>query len=136
MALFNRQPPASELDRNEDAPAPEPPRRSLVPVSALPPERRRLGIFDHDDDNAQDVDFLKQIARQAERVEPAANLSRSPGRVESVGAGDDLDVFRDLAAPAPRPAVMATVHVPEIEISDLLDDLGTTAAALRLRRAA
>ena len=122
-----------DADRDDELTERQPPRQSLVPASARRPERQRLNIFT-DEDDGQDLDFLKAIARQAETATPAAPSTSSAATGER--AGDHLEVFRELAPAVERPKVMTTVRVPEIEMADLLDELSTMAAALRLRRAA
>jgi hypothetical protein len=137
MRLFNQRNRDEEF---EDTTAErEPPRRSFVPASALPPERNRLGIFDSSEEaDREDIDFLTAIARQAERTATTPPSRLRPQDVRHDVPADDrgLDVFREFAPVFERSQVLQTVRVPDVELGDLLDELATTAAALRLRRAA
>jgi hypothetical protein len=137
MALFGSR--SRDEDQDEET-AGEPPRRSFVPASALPPERNRLGIFDSEDDDDQaDVEFLTAVAREAERAAAATprDTHGAPNRTASVRMDDErMKVFTDLAPVAERNPVMRTVRLPDVELADLLEELATTSAALRLRRAA
>ncbi len=76
-------------------------------------------------------ELLRELARQVD-------LSRStrPAPEEPRPDVDPrMQVFLDTA---PEPATRRSVHlhVPDVEIDDLVEELATTAAALRARRAA
>ena len=108
--------------------------------NACADNRQRLGIFDTtDDEDREDLAFLTTIARQAEReatttAEPKPAGSR---RVEMKALDEGaLEVFREFAPERERNQVMRTVRVPDVQLGDLLEELATTASALRLRRAA
>ena len=137
MSLFSKN--RDEKLEYEDEVEREPPRRSFVPASALAPERKRLGIFDSsEEDDREDLDFLTAVAREAERA--AATVREPLGAPASVGTVrlDDhrMKVFEEMAPVVERNPVMRTVVIPDIELGELLDELATTASALRLRRAA
>jgi hypothetical protein len=53
-----------------------------------------------------------------------------------VKAQDQLDVFREIQTERPRPRVLEAVSIEDVEMDDLVEQLATTAAALRQRRAA
>ncbi len=111
-----------------------------VPASARSPERYRFadppaeGEVEEDD---EDIEFLSALARQAEREAAATREVRpAPARRFNVLADTTLDVFRDTNVEQPRPRVLRNIVVEPVEMDDLLEQLSTTAAALRRRRAA
>jgi hypothetical protein len=121
---------------------------ALLPVSSKAPEVQRFTQEDdHDDD--QDLEFLNQIASQI-AVEQARARADQQGRTENpkprplpspprvVRDGDEaLQVFRETAVIADDDdRARLAKRVPPVVIGDLIDDLETTAAALRHRKAA
>lgn len=117
---------------------------ALFPASAKAPEAQRFEPLDEDDE--QDLEFLQRIASQvaleeqraraaaAEAANPKPRPLPSPPRV----VRDDeevLQVFREsIIEPDQRSEL--SKRVAHVEIGELLDDLATTAAALRRRKAA
>jgi hypothetical protein len=116
-----------------------------VPASARSPELARLiSLPDEDDADPdapdEDVEFFASLVKEVER-KPAAETPRSQPapRIEHVFAAADeekLNVFRQMQAEETRIRTSETLGVPDAELDDLLEDLSTTAAALRRRRAA
>lgn len=144
MALFSRKRHEDE-DKIDDRS--ETQRRSsvtnvYVPVSAIHPEKQRMAIYDETGEEADgELEFLNQLAAQVERDQRGQRqppTSRPPARVEHVVVAEEqaLEVFRELKDHVERTSITDKLPLQHVEMSDLLDDLQTTAAALRLRRAA
>ena len=115
-----------------------------VPASARPAERHRFNepvsddVSDDIEENDEDVKFLKSLAEQAAldaKPKPVA-VPRVPARRFNVPADINLEVFRTTEAERPRPRVLHQIDVELVEIDDLIEQLSTTAAALRRRKAA
>lgn len=120
---------------------------ALFPASAKAPETQRFEP--QDDDDEQDLEFLQRIASQVALEEQRARAERlaaeagerpkprprpSPPRV--VRDEDEvLQVFRETILEEDKRSELSK-RVPAVEIGELLDDLATTAAALRRRKAA
>jgi hypothetical protein len=115
---------------------------AYVPASAVSPEKQRLTIFDDTEEESDgELAFLNELAAQVERDQRGARKPvRTPARVERVVVAEEqaLEVFRELKDRVERTSHADALPLPSqpVEISDLLDDLQTTAAALRQRRAA
>lgn len=113
----------------------------LLPASVFRPETARLTPLGSDmPDDAPDVDleFLSGLAQEvdAERArlgnEAAAGASTAGERSDEA-----LQFFRDMSNERDQDVVRRyNFHLADVEIADLLEDLSTTAAALRARRAA
>jgi hypothetical protein len=100
----------------------------------------RMAAYDGSplDETDEDVDFIASLAREAEAslIAPPGPKPAPAARRFSVPAADALDVFRDIRPERPRPRVLTSIGVDDVDMDDLLQQLSTTAAALRLRRAA
>lgn len=114
---------------------------SRVPASARSPESMRA-MYAYDgsplDENDEDVDFIANLAREAEAsiVPPEEEVRPAPVRRFTVPADDRLDAFREIQPERPRPRVLTSIGVDDVDMDDLLVQLSTTVAALRLRKAA
>jgi hypothetical protein len=118
--------------------APDDPRRH-VPASVRDPSRQRFNVRVPDivDEDDEDLDMLAELAQEADRAAQSAPTPRV-GRASrfEVSADDQLDVFREARPQRLRPRVLEALSIEEVDIDDLVDQLATTAAALRQRRAA
>ncbi len=111
-----------------------------VPTSARPPENQRLAaqmsVTELDEDD-EDIAFLKALARQAEAdVQQSRERKPVAARRFNVSADETLDMFRENYVERPRARVLNNMEVEPVEMDDLLEQLSTTAAALRIRKAA
>jgi hypothetical protein len=120
--------------------------RELVPASAKSPDAQRLMLFNPDDEidesSDQDLAFLHALieggAPASTPPQPAA-MRPDPTPVpepELAPRGDDLDVFREMAALRQRVELAKHLRVDKVDIGDLLEELHTTRAALKHRKAA
>ena len=125
---------------------------SLLPASVKHPEANRftpLGSdFDGDSDETdEDIEFLESIVRAVEAGEPAPVVTPAPApmllhtpapaRQIPQRPDDDLSVFREVQVDRKeRSFIEARVSIEDVDMGDLLDELSTTAAALRRRKAA
>lgn len=113
---------------------------SRVPASARSPESMRGTAYDGGplDEADEDVDFIASLAREAAETVTTPSPARQPAPVKrfTVPVDDALDAFRDIRVERPRPRVLTSIGVDEVDMDDLLVQLSTTAAALRLRKAA
>ncbi len=115
-----------------------------VPASARPAERHRFNGSEADeasgevDENDEDVEFLRTLAEQAalEAKPKQVAVPRVPARRFNVPADINLEVFRTTEVERTRPRVLNQMEVDLVEMDDLLEQLSTTAAALRRRKAA
>jgi hypothetical protein len=111
-----------------------------VPASARPPENQRLAApmsVDEIDEDDEDIGFLKALARQAEEEAQSAREQKAVApRRFNVRADETLDLFRENYVERTRPRVLNNMEVDAVEMDDLLEQLSTTAAALRQRKAA
>jgi hypothetical protein len=109
-----------------------------VPASVRPPERLRFAAHDEEPDETDaDIEFLAEIAEAAGRsAKPAQTTPPAHRREFSVPATDHLDVFRESHVERPRPRVLEQFAVENVPLDDLMEQLSTTAAALRHRKAA
>lgn len=92
-----------------------------------------IGPIDEDDD---DLRLLALLAEQAERAPAGMPARPAPARRFTVPADAHLDVFRETRRPVRRPRVLEQIEIDDVDIADLVEQLATTAAALRRRRAA
>jgi len=107
-----------------------------VPASTRAPERQRFASHDAlDDEDEGDLAFLAALVEDAESVEPAPDVQR-PARRFTVPADQHLDLFRQNLVARSRPRVLEQMTIEDVEIDDLMEQLSTTAAALRRRKAA
>jgi hypothetical protein len=93
----------------------------------------RLGI-DIDEDDA-DVEFLSSLVEEVARDTGETTAGNQPAYSRSVERTDGLDAFREMADDRAR-IERFDFGIPEIDMDDLLEDLTTTALALRRRKAA
>lgn len=133
-----------EEDIVEETPAPR--HRAVetyseyLPASVRVPELQRLAIFDdaEPDGPDEDLEFLTALASEVD----ATARQKRPARAQSqndkmIDHKDEMQVFRELAPePDYRTPVSQVIQINDVEIDDLLEDLSTTAAALRRRKAA
>lgn len=116
-------------------------RWAQVPSSLRDPSRQRLETppdsgFEFDDDD-EDLGLLAALAEQAElEARSAPPPPPAKARRFSVKAQDQLDVFREVQRERRRPRVLETVDIEDVGMDDLVEQLATTAAALRRRQAA
>lgn len=112
---------------------------AYVPASAQSPELQRFGSFDDPEDGPdEDVEFLASLARSIDTPStPQKPVSRPiVSRVQAAPNTDDLHVFRELASTPERTSHVVAARVADVDLGVLLDELATTAAALRRKRAA
>ena len=111
-----------------------------LPASVRDPSRQRLDAYvpdELDDDDDEDLELLSSLAEEAARVAKAAPPAKAPpARRFDVKAESSLDVFRHTETARRRPRVLESFQVEDVEMDDLVEQLATTAAALRQRRAA
>jgi hypothetical protein len=110
-----------------------------LPASVRDPSRQRLEAYvpDELEDDDEDLELLSTLAEEADRVAKAAPVTPPPpARRFDVKAESSLDVFRQTETARRRPRVLESFQVEDVEMDDLVEQLATTAAALRQRRAA
>jgi len=109
----------------------------VMPRSVRGPEGQRFGRIDDVADDDPDVEFVAALARSiTTRTEQPAEDPATPA---PDAASDDaqLAAFREYAATRMVTRVNAfPLQVRPIAIDELVEDLQTTAAALRRRKAA
>jgi hypothetical protein len=91
------------------------------------------------EDGDEDVGFIARLVEEAETevIEPAPPQPRPDAAREFVVRADDgLSAFRETRPVRRRPRVLEAMPVGDVEMDDLLEQLATTAAALRRRKAA
>lgn len=118
---------------------------TLLPASVLTPEVHRFASADPGEaDDDADLAFLTSIAHEVDREVTSkrdnASIdelfgSRAPQRPPD----DAMQFFYDMEAErtqdrSARPRL--NLHVADVDMADLLEDLNTTVAALRQRKAA
>ena len=133
--------------------------RARTPASVRGPEGNRLTPLGTDmpeiadDGQDPDIDFFAAIAKEvdgknriatASGAPPAAALSVGqyalPSAAPTIAVRtqkdilDDMEVFREMQGE--HGEVRFDFKLPDVEIADLLEDLSTTAFALRQRKAA
>jgi hypothetical protein len=142
--FFRREQPRSE------GAAPELPSvegaRELVPASAKSPDAQRLMLFNPDEEidesSDQDLAFLHALIEGgAPASTPPHPAARKPEPApapeqELAPRGDDLDVFREMAALRQRVELAKHLRVDNVDMGELLEELHTTRAALKHRKAA
>jgi hypothetical protein len=117
-----------------------------VPASARSPELARLISLPDDEETDpdapdEDVEFFASLVKEVER-KPAAETPRTfpAPHIEHVIPApteeEKLNVFRQMQDEETRVRTAETLGVEDADLDDLLEELSTTAAALRLRRAA
>lgn len=123
--------------------------QALLPASVRHPEANRftpLGSdFEGDEGSDEDIEFLTSIVESVEReralpARPAPPPARKPPvrrllAEHEAEAVDHMDLFREMQTHEPESRPRPIV-VPEVDLDDLLEELETTRAALRRRRAA
>jgi hypothetical protein len=123
----------------------------LVPASAKSPDAQRRNLFNPeeeiDENSDEDLAFLNGlinddtppiVAGQERKVGRGAVDAKQPSVQNAPPrGGDDLDVFREMAALRTRTELAKQLRVDDVEMGDLIEELQTTRAALRhLRKAA
>ena len=84
------------------------------------------------DEEDADTELLRELAREVELARSGRPAPAEPARP---AVDPRLQVFLD-TAPAAVARRSLHLRVPDVEIDDLVEELATTAAALRARRAA
>jgi hypothetical protein len=140
--------------------------RTFLPASARPYDTQRLhAAYANDGADAdgpdEDIEFLASLVEEIERApapqEPDARDRRAPadapaeplrpappttvaapGITVRVATDDEhnLNVFRAIRAEPERARTSHDLGVRDVAMDDLLEDLATTAAAMRRRKAA
>ena len=121
--------------------------RTYVPASARPQEMQRLhalnALDDETDGPDEDIEFLASLVEEIERQ--PTNVADQPVRpawtapIETVKVASDeekFNVFRAMRDEPDRVRTSDDLGVPDVDMDDLLEDLSTTAAAIRRRKAA
>jgi hypothetical protein len=85
------------------------------------------------EENDDDLRLIALLAEEAQRAQPGAPARPAPPRRFTVSAGDHLDVFRETQRTVRRPRVLEQIEIDDVDIADLVEQLATTAAALRRR---
>lgn len=130
--------------------------RALLPASVRHPEANRftpLGSdFEGEDGADEDLDFLTALVESVDREDVAPGLpvarpapppahkppiERVPptAEVAALPERDHLSLFRETQADL-REHKSANIRVDDVDLGDLLEELETTRAALRQRKAA
>jgi hypothetical protein len=124
--------------------------KALLPASVRHPEANRftpLGSdFDGEEGSDEDLEFLTTLVESVEHerampTRPApppaskAPIQRIVAESNALTDVDHMEIFREMRGDETE---QRSVHieVDEVELDDLLEDLSTTMAALRRRRAA
>lgn len=151
MASLFRRPKNADVLHDEDLLLAESVRdvSSMVPLSARTFDDARftpMQVPEELDEDDEDVKFLSSLAEAVAEDKPAPKRTeprRAPSPIAAVetvtlpSERDDLAAFRDVGkGEDERPPLTRVVKVPDVEIGDLLEDLDTTMAALRRKRAA
>jgi hypothetical protein len=108
-----------------------------LPASARGPEGNRFTPLGTDmpDEADEDLDLIQSLLSEVERDETARRPAGAPKvRENSPNARkarpEDLEIFRALQSHGDI-VLRHDFRVPQIDMADLLEDLSTTAAALR-----
>ena len=119
---------------------------AFVPSSAKSPEAQRLNLFDPeaeiDEASDQDLAFLQSLVDDAEPraskkpVRPVAQSKPRPETARDERRPDDLQVFREVAAQRQYAELAKQFNIADVDMGDLLEELETTRAVLRRRKAA
>lgn len=110
-----------------------------VPASARPGDRHRWAepVDESADEDDEDIEFLTTLAQQAARdAQPLRAVPSPKARRFEVKADETLDAFKDTYVERPRARILNNMRIDAVEMDDLLEQLSTTAAALRQRKAA
>lgn len=149
MAGWLRKP--RRHDRNDELDARRDQVDSLLPASAKHPEANRftpLGSdFGSDEESDEDIEFLESIVRAVEgdgdapmaRTAPPVRMALrtpAPARRIPVPPEDELAPFREIQIDRERVDPRARLGIEDVDMADLIEELSTTAAALRRRKAA
>lgn len=136
MPLFRRkQNRTSELTPDEVL--------ARLPASVREPDRdqvltQMLDVPAEGDEADEDVQFLESLVDSVELGTPTPKPPRVPAPSRDVSPRDDDNALRFFREAKDERERREPLHltVPEVQIDDLVEELATTAAALRLRRAA
>ncbi len=116
---------------------------NFVPASARPIETQRLHALDALDADTdgpdEDIKFLESLVQEIESQPSTEPVRFRPAPIETVKlASDDekFNVFRAMRDEPDRARTSQDLGVRDVDIDDLLEDLSTTAAAIRRRKAA
>jgi hypothetical protein len=125
---------------------------SLLPASVKYPETNRFTPLGsdyegEDEETDEDIEFLHAIVRAVEgdapvpiaTAAPAPLLLHTPAPSRRIPQPreDELALFRELPSEHDeRDTITRHVRLDHVDMADLLDELSTTAAALRRRKAA
>lgn len=109
-----------------------------VPASARPADRHRWVDPDEEiDEDDEDIQFLSALAKEAaSEVRPLRDEPPAQARRFEVKADEVMDVFKESYIERPRARVLNSMRIDPVDMDDLLEQLSTTAAALRRRKAA
>jgi hypothetical protein len=111
-----------------------------VPRSVRPPDAQRLAPADLEDEAEgpdADLAFLASLASEAIAADDGLTSHGPPEPTARPAAqDDDLRLFKESRLVPARRVPPAAALAPDVEIADLVEDLSTVAAALRLRKAA
>ena len=120
--------------------------RAFVPASARPHEMQRLhalNALDANDDETdgpdEDLEFLASLVEEIERQPTQEPARFRPAPIETVKFATDEEKFNVFSAMRVEPERVRTsqdLGVRDVDMDDLLEDLSTTAAAIRRRKAA
>jgi hypothetical protein len=109
-----------------------------VPASMRPRPDPALSLAEDPEADDDEMRFIASLVEEVDADAVALRPGDAPPALRPRRVDDDavLSVFRD-SAPEYDPYEGVRKHrIPEVEIVDLVDELSTTAAALRRRRAA
>jgi hypothetical protein len=111
--------------------------RRFVPASVKAPEMQRFAQPDLEPDDGDDGD-LEFLARLTDATDDDAPQEPTPYRVPATPSrvADDLGAFREVRMAEVEPGLSEKLRVPHVDLDELLDDLSTTVAAFRRRKAA
>ncbi len=127
---------------------------ALLPASVKQPELNRFTPLETDIAEGEDGDIefinslLTQVEKDAAPTAASAPSMRVPSHTGQAAAArinaqmvdrsdDNMQAFRDMASQKEVDVRMhRTFTVPDVEMSDLLEELSTVAAAMRQRKAA
>jgi len=123
---------------------------SLLPASVKQPETNRFTPLGSDfegegEESDEDIEFFEAIVRAVEGDEPAPMVKPAPMPIHTPAPSrripappdDDLSLFREVQVDRKERSVIAErVDIEDVDMGELLDELSTTAAALRRRKAA
>ncbi|MEX2247423.1 MAG: hypothetical protein WEC75_12145 [Dehalococcoidia bacterium] len=106
----------------------------FFPRSMRAPELQRFAQPGDANDAEEDVRFLASLAEQlGQKAQPEG---RAPTGTPPEEPEDELAAFHEARLVPQRRAIPAPLRVEDVAMTELIDELETTAAALRLRKAA